>query len=147
MIVLVDQAQQALLLRGAAVGAGFAKQQDVLDIVLDDAVGFVRLAEKACAIARDLSHRVGNLVPEDRGEVVETEIQTFAREVGVQWDNAMPSMAFARQADIAHDDAHAAARHKRFGTTLPHTAQLPQELRIVVVVAQLRVARSPAIGL
>ena len=56
-----------------AFAAGLSEHQDVLDVILDDRIGLVRLAEKGRAVV-NLEGGVGDLVPDDCREVVEPQL-------------------------------------------------------------------------
>ena len=71
------------------VPARLALKQDVLDVVLDHTVGFIRLAEESTASHLVLS--VGDLVPDDRREVVEADRPATLLDAGVQREDKVAS--------------------------------------------------------
>ena len=75
----------------AAVSARLALHQNELDVVLDDGVRLVGLAEKAAA-AGNLVVRVGDFVPDDRREVVESDRLAMVLDRRMQRDDRVPAV-------------------------------------------------------
>src|SRR6266542_427453 len=72
-----------------ALPARLALEQDVLDVVLHDGIRLVGFAQKAGAVF-NLKLRVGDLVPDDRCQVVESQAAAALLNTGVQWEHHMP---------------------------------------------------------
>ncbi len=68
-----DHAQNPGRKRRTAVTAGLAFHEDEFDVVLDNAVRLIRFAEEAAAIPARFIDCVGNLVPDDRCEIIESD--------------------------------------------------------------------------
>src|SRR6266702_5968554 len=74
VILSGDHAEHSSGERWRAIAARFALHQDEFNVVLDDRVRLVRLPEKTASVARRLINRVGDLVPDDRREIGETQM-------------------------------------------------------------------------
>src|SRR5437899_2265603 len=70
MLLLADEAENPHRFAWPSVPSWLSEHQYVLDVILDDSIGLVRLTEKRCAVL-NLERGVGDLVPNDRREVVE----------------------------------------------------------------------------
>jgi hypothetical protein len=83
--------------------------EDEFDVVFDDGIGFVGFAEESAA-AGDFILGVGDLVPDDRGEVVEANCFAMFLNRGVKRNNSVPAVVlFARETDIADVDDQSSA--------------------------------------
>ena len=101
--VLGNHAQAALFLGRLAVAARLALHEDEFDVVLDDGVWLVGFAEEFRAVAHFVAG-VGNLVPDDWIQVVETELAALHADVRMKRHDGVSSIVVApRQADIAYD--------------------------------------------
>ena len=105
-----NYAQQSSRIGGTAVATWLALHQDELDVVLDYGIRLVGLAEKSAAAIVHLMHDVGNLVPNDRRQIVEADGSTVFLDRGMQRNHGMPSVVFsAGQTDVADDTNQPAA--------------------------------------
>src|SRR6266852_4386160 len=84
-----DHAEHASGQRWRAIAARLALHQNEFDVVLDDRVGFVRLAEKTAAIPIRLVHCICDLVPDDRREIGETQTTAVLLDRSMQRNNRM----------------------------------------------------------
>ena len=91
IVVGADDAEQPLAGGRAAVPARLALHEDELDVVLDDGVRLVGLAEKPAA-AGNFVVRVGDLVPDDRREVVEADRLAMVLDRRMQRDDRVPAV-------------------------------------------------------
>lgn len=108
MVVRRDDAQHPGRLRRRAVTAGLLLHQDVLDVVLDDGIWLIWLPEESSP-SLDFVLRVGDLVPDYRGEVHETDPSATLLDACVQRDHCVATIvALPGEAHIA-DNAHEAA--------------------------------------
>src|SRR5258708_31112619 len=74
LVVLVgDHAEHASGQGWRAIAARLPLHQNEFDVVLDDRIGFVRLAEKTAAISICLIHCICDFVPDDRREIGEAQ--------------------------------------------------------------------------
>lgn len=71
VLIFRNRAEHAHTGAGAPVAARFPFHQQVLDVMLDDSVGLVWFTKKAPATRLEV--RIRDLVPDDRGEVVEAD--------------------------------------------------------------------------
>src|SRR5207245_6959787 len=112
LIVLgTDHAEDAGCLAGTAITAGLSLHEYEFDVVLDHGIRLVRLAEESAA-ARDFVIGIGDLVPNDRGQVIKPNCLAMLLNVRVQRYDSMPAVVLSsRQADIADVDNEAAAGH------------------------------------
>jgi hypothetical protein len=94
MVLGADDAEQTLASRRAAVSTGLALHQNKLDIVLDYGIRLVGFAEKS-APAGNLVVRIGDLVPDDRREVVEADLLAVVLNRRVKRDDSMPAVVFS----------------------------------------------------
>jgi len=131
MRVFGDHAQHAGGNGGLAVAARLALHEDELDVVLDDRVRLVGLAQKTGAVLH-LIGRVGDLVPDDRGQIVEADLAAALLDRGMERDHGMPALVLApRQADVAHDANQPPAGDQGVKAAMPDLVKLRQELLIV----------------
>src|SRR5664279_408133 len=82
-LLLGNLAQLTLLSCRLAITARFPLHEDELQVVLNDCIGFVRFTEEPAARV-GLEHRIRNLQPNYRVEVVETDFAAGHGDVGVQ---------------------------------------------------------------
>ena len=75
MIGVANDAENPRGYRRAAIAAGLSLHEDEFDVVLDDGIRLVGLAEELSRHFRGLVDRVGNLVPDDRGKIVESKLR------------------------------------------------------------------------
>ena len=88
-----DNAQASLFWSRFPVAAWLALHQYVFDVVLDDGIGFVGLPKELRTVL-DLVIRVGDLVPDDRSEVIETDVTALDADVRMQWHDEVSAMFF-----------------------------------------------------
>ena len=89
--------------RRTSITAGLPLHQDEFDIVLDHGVWFVRLAEEARAVPLHLVDGIGDLMPDDRSQVVVADLATMSLNRRVQRDDGVATFVLAaRQANVTH---------------------------------------------
>ena len=120
------------------VAAWLAKQENELDVVLDDRIRFVGLAKKRRSVPSNLRHSIRDLVPDDRGERVKPYFLAVHLNMRVQGFNKVPTVAPSRPADVTDDNAQPASGHEVVVAVLPHAPQFGQEFLTVIDVAELR---------
>lgn len=129
-------AESSLVLSWFAIAARFALHQDEFDIVLDNRVGFVRFAKEFTPVL-DLVIRVGDFMPYDRVEVVETKLTTHHADVGMKRHHQVSAIASARQADIANHTDQPSSRNKHSQTFAPNITQGKEKLFVIRDVTEL----------
>lgn len=140
MVLSRDDAKDPRGERWAPVAAGLALHEDELDVVLDDRVGLVGLPKEATTVIH-LVDRVRDLVPDDRGEVVEAQPSAVLLNRGVERDDHVPATVLsAREAHVPDDADQTAAGHEGSVAVLPHAIQFGEELLVVGYVAKLVLA-------
>lgn len=112
----------------------------MLDIVLHDAAREIRLSEVARG-SGCLKLDVGDLVPKNSLQVVETESPGPHPDIGGQRPNVMPPPVRSSDVHVPYDTADPAAGHQHAGALHPYLVELVEELVVVVDVAEL--ARVP----
>lgn len=123
---------------GSPVAAGFALHENELDIVLDDGVGFVGFSEKAARPVVHFIDRVGDFVPDDGSEVVESDSPAALLNRGMERDNGVASLVLpAGEADIADDADEAPARDEGTEAVAPDAVEFIEEGFVILNVAHL----------
>src|SRR5437867_4688561 len=89
-VFLADTAFLALAVGRLPVAAGFALHEDEFHVVLDDRVWLVGFAEELAGLV-GLEDGIGNLVPDDRVQVVEAQPPAKDGDVGMKREYQMPS--------------------------------------------------------
>jgi len=138
VILFFDNAQRPLGWSRLSIGPRSTEDQDIFDLVLDDRVRLVGLAQKRSAVPSDLGSRVGNLVPKNRDQVIETNLEALPRDVSVHGNHAVASRFAPGQANVSDHNAQPAARNQKLKTARPDPPKLAQELLVVRQVTQLR---------
>jgi len=136
-LVLGDHAQPALFFGGFAVATRLALHEDELDVILNDGVRLVGLAEKFRAVA-DLVAGIRDFVPDDRVEVVEPKLAALDANIGMQGHHGMPAVIFLpRQAYVPHHADQPPARHQHAVRFRPDPIQFRQEVIVILDVTHL----------
>src|SRR5262249_5499494 len=99
----------------------------------------VGLAVEACAIAFSLSDAIGDFVPKNRREHVETEGAASHLDVGMQWHHEMATALLARHAHIANDTADPTARHEHPIALAPHLIEFFQKRSVIREITELTI--------
>src|SRR6478672_3735728 len=76
---------------GTAVAARFALHQDKFDVVFDDTSGLIRFAEKTGAIPGCFQGSIGDFVPDNRCEVIKSQMATVFLNTRVQGKYHVPA--------------------------------------------------------
>src|SRR6267143_795112 len=138
VLVAGNDAENAGRHARAAVPARLALHEDELDIVLDDCFGFVRLAQEPPAIAGGLVDGIGDLVPDDRREVVESQSPAVLLDRRMQGhDQVLAFVLPARKAHISDNTYDATARNQGVKAGFPDPVQLVDEFVVVLDVPHL----------
>ena len=125
---------------GASVATGLPLHQDELDVVLDDGVRLVGLAQKAAAFTLGFVRRIGNFVPDDRCEIVEAETAAVLLNRCVERNDGVSAAVLPpRQAHVANNDDQATAGNEYAKTVAPHFIQFGKKLIVDRDVAELTV--------
>ena len=72
----------------------FALHQDELNVVLYDGIGFIRFPQKTGSVAGGLKRGIGNLVPDNRRQIVITNLSTVVLNRGVKWNDRVSPVIF-----------------------------------------------------
>ena len=120
-IVLLRRQQtgRSLQRRRLPVRAGLSHAKNKLHIILNDAVGFIRLAQGRAG-STNFRRRVGDLVPKDCGQPLETDLTAANQNVRMKRNNFMFDESLAGTTHIANDDAKSPSRDQ-FAEAFPHT--------------------------
>ena len=114
------------------ITARLALHQDELDIVLDDGIRLVGLAKKARRSVLDLIHRIGNLVPNDRRQIIETDLPAMLLNRRMERHHRMPTVVLPPgKTYVTHNDDKPTTRYQRPETRFPHSVQLCQESVVI----------------
>src|SRR5580704_7708602 len=92
--------------RRSPVLPAFSKEQNVLDIVLDDSSGLVGLPIEARAVPFGFHGTVRDLVPKNRLEAIEAELPGADLDIGVERYQIVAPAAFSRNTNIADHAAN-----------------------------------------
>src|SRR5207245_2307450 len=114
-----------------------AKEQDVLDVVLYDAAGLVRLSIEASTIPLGLHGAVSNLVPQNRLQAIKTKFPGAYLNVGVKGHNVVLTALFARDADITHHATDPPAANENALALAPYAVQVGEETLVIPEMAHL----------
>lgn len=132
VVGLGDDAKDSGRQVGGAVTAGLSLHQDEFDVILDNGVGFVGLAQEGRPVSLGLELRVGDLVPNDRGQVVEADGPTMFLDRSMEGYYGMPAAVLAAgKADVPNDTDQPPAGHERIETAPPNPVQFLKELLVV----------------
>ena len=112
VIIAVNDREVALQRGRVAVAAGFAEHQNELDVVLDDRVGLVGLAEECRPVARGLGGEVADLAPDDRSERVEADLLTLHLHVRMRGLDQVSPESPPGPAHVSDDRAEPPARYE-----------------------------------
>ena len=112
-----------MLGRGLSITTRLSLHKNELDVVLDNRVRLVRLAEKRGAVA-NLIIRIGDLVPDDGIEIVETELTTDNTNICMKWKNQVTSKGLARNTDIPNHTNQPSPGHKNSQSVFPYLFKL-----------------------
>ena len=123
--------------RWLAISARLPFHQDEFDVVFDDRVRFVWLSEERRPVL-DLVHRVGDLVPNDRGQIIEANLPAMLLDRRMKRNDRMASVVFSpRETNVAHHANQPSAGRQRLKTALPYFVQFAQEHFVIGHVAEL----------
>jgi hypothetical protein len=108
-----------------------SKKQDVLDVVLDDLSGLIWLSLETRAIALYLSRAIGDFVPQNRGEAVNSNAPHPYLDVGMQRHDVMAPGLLPRDAYIAHNATDASSGGEYAHALAPRFVELIEELFVI----------------
>ena len=139
MALLRNDTHDARCQGGAPVPAGLALHQNILHVVLDDRIRFVRLAKEAGPVL-DFIRGVGNLAPEDALEIVKAELPAMLLDRSVEGYDGMPTpVAATGQAYIPNHYDESPPCHKGSVALRPNAVKLCKEGLIVRHIAELAI--------
>lgn len=136
VVLLINHRESALFLRRLAIAAGLPLHQDKLDVVLNDGIRLVGFAEEFGAVL-NLIIGIGNLVPDDRIQIIEAQVTATDTNVSMQWKHSMTTESTARYANVANHTHQTATRYQYAEALFEHLTKLGQELLVVVDVTKL----------
>src|ERR1035437_10287749 len=127
-----------LLCRWLAIRAMLSEHEDVLNIVFDDCVRFVRLAKKSCSIAICFKFGVRNFVPENRRQIIEANPSSANTNIGVERQDKMSSFVFSPcNTNIANIADEPSARLNHPVAMSPNFIKLIKKVFVVVEITEL----------
>src|SRR5712692_68769 len=136
--VLGDHAENARGQVRSAIASGFPLHEDEFNIILDDRVRFIWFSQKTRAVALDLVLRVGDLVPDDRRQIVKTHRPAMFLNRSVKRDDGVSAIVLlARQAHVPDYADQSPPRNPGLETLIPHGIKLANELVIFLDMPQL----------
>src|SRR2546426_135887 len=122
---------------GSAVAARFAFHQNEFNVVLDDRVRLIRLAEKARSVF-DFVNGIGDLMPDDRSQIVKPDSATVLLNRGVKrYHRVSPEILPARETNVSYNTNQAPPRSQRAIAVSPNLIQLSQKLVVIINVTHL----------
>src|SRR6266404_241989 len=110
VVFFVYETKETLVVCRFPITTGLSEEKDILDIVLHDPVWFIRLSKERRSVAFNFRGRIRNLVPQDWSQIVESQLATVNRDVGVQRNDQVPTNPLPRYAHISDNDTETAAR-------------------------------------
>jgi hypothetical protein len=115
MVVTGNNAEQSRGVIRTAITPRFPLHQDKLDVILDDGIRFVWLAQEATTTVFDLVSNICDLVPNNRSEVVISDLTAAFLDGCVQRNNGMSSVILAAgQTHISDHADQAPTRDQHF---------------------------------
>jgi len=124
MIFLGNHGERAYGDGGAPIPTRLVLKQDVFDIVYNNCVRFIGFAEKTRAVTRRLKFSIGDFMPNNRRQVVETNGAAVFLNAGVQRKNDVTTKVATRQANITNDNNETASRNKNTINAAPNLVKL-----------------------
>ena len=122
---------------GGTVSAGFPLHQNEFDVILDYGVRFVWLSQKPGAIF-DFVNRVGYFVPDDWGQVIESDLSATLLDRRVKRNDGVPTFILpARKANIADHANQPTTWNQCLEAIRPNLIQFIKKLVVVLNVSQL----------
>jgi|GEM_PF-1588528 hypothetical protein len=115
-----------LLFRGLAVAARLPQHEDKLNVVLDDGVRLVRLAEEARPVFYFVAG-IRNFVPENRAEIVKSNLPSPHYNVCVHGHDRVAAVLAPRQTNVPDHADQTAAWDQHSETVLPNLLELVVE--------------------
>lgn len=135
-VILANSARLSLCVRWLSVSSRLSLHKYEFYIILYDGVWLIGLAEELGAIF-DFIRGIGDLVPNDRVQVVKSDAPAHDADVGVQWEDQVTSEIAPSDAHISDDAHQTAAGDKDSVHVSPDFLQLKEEFIVVLDVAEL----------
>ena len=137
VLILREHGRLALLAGRLAIAARFPEHQNVLHVVFQDGVRLVGLPQKRGTVLHFVVG-VGDLVPEDRSEVIEAHATGAHADIRVQGhDHVPPLISSPGYANIAHHAYDAAPRNQNSVAMAPYLGEFIVELLVIADQAEL----------
>src|SRR5690606_13568547 len=111
VVRLRDDRERTHRVGRAPVATRLPLEEYVFSVVLDDSVRLVGLSEETAAVAGRLQLRIRDLIPDDRGEVVEPEKPAPLLYARVEREHRVTSELAARHAHVSYNDDESTAWH------------------------------------
>src|SRR5437773_2725143 len=111
VLLLREPRRVTLHFSGLPVSSGLSQHQNKLCIILYNGVWLVGLAQKRRTIFNFVAS-VGDLVPNDRSEIIKANAACSDNDVGVHWHYDMAAMFAARETYITHNAHNPSARNE-----------------------------------
>lgn len=119
-----------------SIAAGFPLHEDKFHVVFYNGIRFVRFTEELRSVG-NLIRGVGDLVPDNRIEIIKADATTNDRDVGVEGKNEMTAKVPACDTYIAHYANQTSSRSKDAEYMTPYLFQFGKEHLIVLDVTEL----------
>ena len=126
----------ALCFRGLPISPRLALHEDEFHVVLDDGVGFIRLAQKLRPV-RHFIGGIGDFVPDDGVQIVKANPSADDTNVGMEGENEVSAKIASGHADIA-DHAHQPPTGDKDTKSMPpNLFQLTQKCLVILDMPKL----------
>jgi hypothetical protein len=119
-----------------SIASGLPLHEDKLHVVFYNGIGLVRFAEELRAVG-NLIRGVGDLVPDNRIEIIKPDATANNRDVGMEGKNEMTAKAPACDTYIAHYANQTSSRSKDAEYMTPYFFQFGKKRLIVLDVTEL----------
>src|ERR1017187_7240734 len=127
--------------RGQIRGAIAARpplHQDEFNVVLDDGIRLIWLAQKAGAVTGRFKLGVRDFVPDDGGKIIEADCSAVFLNGCVQGnDRVAASILATRKTHVTNDTDEASSGYECIETSLPYSVDLGKKPLVICHVTQL----------
>jgi hypothetical protein len=133
---LGDSAFSPLLEAGRSITSWFPLHQDEFHVVLDDRIRLVRFPQKLGPVL-DFIGRIGDFVPDNGIEVVETNFAAEDADVRMEWKDEVSAEASTRYAYVSYNTHETSAGNQNSVNVKPNLFQLFEKGFVVIHMAKL----------
>src|SRR5206468_8352253 len=104
--------------------SALSQKQYVLDVVFDDGSRLIRLSVKTSAVALSFSSTIGNFVPENGSQTVETHLTASSLDIGMQWQDVVSTLLLSRDTNVSNHATDTTAWDKHASAFTPYLIEL-----------------------